>query len=112
AASPTSSLRLFVSPSLPRDIRLQIMDRVAQVPSLRGVEVADGDHAGEAARIVEDGDVADAALVHQRAEVAEAGRGLARQNVGGHDLEYGRRRGRALAGDDAGENVALGDDPD
>ena len=75
-----------------------------------GVEVSDGDHAEELVVVVDDGDVSDFAIGHEVACFGERGFRGAVDDFFGHCFGDLGLCGIELLGDDAGEDVAFGDD--
>ena len=79
----------------------------------RGVEVSDGDDACEGVGfvgVVDDGDVSDFAVGHEVTDFGECGVWGAVDDILGHRFGDWGGRGVELGGDDAGEDVAFGDD--
>lgn len=103
---------LVATRSALRDVFTEGEDFDGEVFLAGGVEVADGDDAvqGGAVAGVGDGDVADGALGHDLAGVLDERARGAGDEVAGHDIVHEGLFGVEALGDDAGEDVAFGDD--
>lgn len=95
-----------------RDVFTEGEDFDGEVFLAGGVEVTDGDDAvqGGAVAGVGDGDVADGSLGHDLAGVLDGCARGAGDEITGHDLMHECLFGIEALRDDAGEDVALGDD--
>jgi hypothetical protein len=94
------------------DVFVEVVDGGVEALGMPGVEVADGDDALEAAVFVANGEVADAPFLHRGGDFVEIGVDAAVGDGGSHDVFDGGGGGVAGLGDDAGEDVAFGEDAD